>query len=144
MTDTHNRGRRRTKTEREIKQEGEKVKVIVREAAVTERERETEGERERQPVSAAISQADRRVTFTVIHCAPVSGGLNETRPYSSSMLSPVSSSSAITLHLLNRHQTYSHGPWRLRGGRGLPTAKRPLRAVTSITTGLKDSCPPSR
>lgn len=61
---------------------------------------------------------------------PVTRGLNETRPSRSSMLSSVSSSATITLDLLNRHQTFSHGALETEGlveDQGLLTARRPCK-----------------
>lgn len=70
-----------------------------------DRKRETEEKEE--PVAAPISRGDKQVTSTVTHRhPPVTTGLNETRPWRSSVLSPVLSPSTITLHLLNRQQTF--------------------------------------
>lgn len=66
-------------------------------------------QREEEPVAATISQADGQVTSTVTHCPPqppVTTGLNETRPWRSSVLSSVLSPPTITLHLLNRQQAF--------------------------------------
>lgn len=90
------------------------------------------GLREEEPVAATISQADRRVTSTVTHRPPVTTGLNETRPWRSSVLSSVLSPPTITLHLLDRQRAFI---------RTDPRAAGPLTAqtLTSITPQLDAS-----
>lgn len=77
------------------------------------------GQREEEPVAATISQADRQVTSTVTHRPPlpppVTTGLNETRPWRSSVLSSVLSPPTITLHLLNRQQAFIRTDRRAAG-----------------------------
>lgn len=115
------RGGRRRRRTREKKREGRDTARDRKSLWVQERWIERERQRERRRVSQCCNQPSRQPSH--LYCQsplpPVTRGLNETRPSRSSMLFSVSSSSTITLHLFNRHQTFSHGAhgdWRAGWG----------------------------